>query len=75
MEKKTGLVAQGVKSIWSIMYLPHKNSENDCGHYDMTQTITIKLELLDLFTIMIVVGLAVFGKNEVRIDVALALLS
>jgi hypothetical protein len=46
-------MVQGVKNIWSIIYLPHKNCENDRGHYDMTQTITSKLELLDRFTILI----------------------
>lgn len=41
----------------------------------MAQTTTIWLKVLELVTILIVVKLANFNKNEVKIDITLALLS
>ena len=45
------------------------------GHCNMTQTTTIWLELSNLVTILNVVLLIIFSKNEAIIDVVLALLS
>lgn len=57
----------------NIIYLPHKECENNHGHCDMTQRIVIGLMVLDLDNILIVVILVIFNENGVKIVVTLAL--